>query len=451
MRSLPLLLSIASLALAACGGDDPIEPAIIPGGGVHDPGIDGVVNVFVIDEDSDLPIANATVRVGTIEGTTDATGLFVAKDVTGPQTIMARAAGHAASMWVGVDGANVTIPLAVTPTPTTQPAQAQLSGSITGWDALPAPAANHLRIALVSWSQDRELGARDNEITQPPPVAMVPAGACVRVPTAGSPPCAWKVNARTGTIALALTIGDLDTKGTATDADDVLTISGFSVRQPITVVAGANQTGLMLDLPGASSATTASLDFGTPPSGLTKVGALAGLDLGANGILRVASADRATTSAAIPSLSLASGATYEFIGIAEEPVTDGTAAQSIVLHRGITSASGLAAGAWLPPPTGLASDRVTASFTRTPGADFHVVEFDTSSGSGTGNRVLSIGIFDDASQVTLPTAFAPLPSGSVTMRVNTIDTGAEFDLRDFEIDAIVDDAVRLSADTIKLN
>src|SRR3954462_9772107 len=93
-----LLALLASLASGACGGDDgAAAPAIIPGGGVHDPGIDGVVNVFVIDSDTDQPIANATIRVGATEGTTDTTGLLVVKDVTGPQTILTRATGYAAS------------------------------------------------------------------------------------------------------------------------------------------------------------------------------------------------------------------------------------------------------------------------------------------------------------------------------------------------------------------
>ncbi len=111
MRKLCCASALALVAACGGGGHD-VDPAIIVGGGVTDPGIDGEVNVFVIDEDTDAPLAGATVRVGAVEGTTDAAGLFVATgELVGKQTIVARATGYAASVWVGVDGANVTIPM----------------------------------------------------------------------------------------------------------------------------------------------------------------------------------------------------------------------------------------------------------------------------------------------------------------------------------------------------
>ncbi|HVV87934.1 MAG TPA: hypothetical protein VHE35_33065 [Kofleriaceae bacterium] len=454
MRSSSFLVPLFLLA-AACGGDDggaDVAPAIIPGGGIHDPGIDGVVNVFVTDSDTDQPIANATVRVGATDGTTDTTGLVIVKDVTGPQTVLVRAAGYAASMWVGVDGANVTVPLDRTPTPDTPPPQAQLTGSITGWDGLAAPAAGHVRAALVTFAQDPELGSTANDITQPPAMNNIPAAACVRLPGPGSPPCAWKLNARAGTIALGMIVIDIDGHGTPNDdTDDTQTITGYSVKQPITVVAGANQSGIMMDLPPANSTVTASIDFGTPPAALGDAAAVVGLDLGANGILRLTNVDRMRSSAVLPNLTAFGGATYELLGVAQEPVDDGTAAQSIVLRHGISSPSSLAAGDWLAPPTGLASDRQTASFTRGAADGPYIVEFDSSSGQGAANRVLGVGIFDDSSQVSLPTDFAPLPSGPVTMKVTTLDTGSPIDVRDFEIDDLTQHAVRAASDVIELN
>src|SRR6476646_9847198 len=83
------LLAVLAAAISACGsetttgtpdaptGNHP-PPRIIPGGGIGDGAIDGVVNLYVIDDVSRLPIGNATVRVGTVDGVTDATGLFVA-------------------------------------------------------------------------------------------------------------------------------------------------------------------------------------------------------------------------------------------------------------------------------------------------------------------------------------------------------------------------------------
>ena len=449
MRSLSFVLP--ALLLAACGGDDgPAEPALVPGGGVRDPGIDGAVNVFVIDEDSDQAIANATIRIGEVEGTTDTSGLFVFDGVTGKQTITARAAGYAPAMWVGVDGANVTIPLTRTPTPSTPAASALLSGSITGWDALPAPAAGHARAALITFAQDPELGSTANDLTQPPPVANIPANACVRIAGGASPPCAWRLNARAGTIGLGLIMVDIDSRGTAPETDDVTTITGFSIKQPITVVAGTNQSGVMIDAPPASSTVTATIDFGTPPAGLTQVAAVPGLDLGANGVFRIGPVERAMNSAVLPNLTAFPGTSYELLGVAQEPVDDGTQAISYVRRRNLTSPSALATGEWLAPPTGLASDRATASFARGRAEGPYIVEFNTSSGQGATNRALSIAILDDSSQVTLPTAFAPLPSGNVTMSVTTLDTGAAVDLRDFAVEDLVDNAIRFAGDSIEL-
>jgi hypothetical protein len=450
MRKTHLVLALSICLAAACGGGvDDVQPAVIPGGGVHDPGIDGVVHVFVVDADSDAPIAGATVRVGATEGTTDAAGLLTVKDVSGPQTILARATGYAAQMWVGVDGANVTIPADRPTEATSRPPQAQLTGTITGWDALPAPPANHVRAALVTFTQDPELGSNANDIMQPPPVGNLPANACIRLPQGASPPCAWRLNARAGTIALGLIQIDIDSRGTPDDSDDVQTITGYALGQPITVIDGANQSGVTIGLPPASSTVTATVDFGAPPAALTAAQAIVGLDLGATGVFRFATASRARTSVVIPNVAAFPATTYELVGFAQEPADDGTAAQSILLRRGLSSASSLTAGEWLPPPTGLASDRVTASFTRGRAEGPYIVELDTVAAQPA--RVLSIALFDDSSQVTFPADFAPLPAGPITMRVTTLDTGAPIDLRDFEVDDLTDGAIRFAADNIRLD
>src|SRR5690242_4418442 len=79
MRKLALLA-----LLAACGGDDSSspdaptgnhpDPMVIPGGGISGGAVDGVVNLYVIDDATRMPVSGATVRVGTVDGTTDATG-----------------------------------------------------------------------------------------------------------------------------------------------------------------------------------------------------------------------------------------------------------------------------------------------------------------------------------------------------------------------------------------
>ncbi|MBK9035009.1 MAG: hypothetical protein IPL61_27725 [Myxococcales bacterium] len=451
MRLTPIL-SLFVLA-AACGGDDGNNPSptIIPGGGIHDPGIDGVVHVYVIDSATDAPIAGAGVRVGTLEGTTDATGLFTAKgDLTGPQMIVAKAAGYASGVWVGADGANVTANLDKTPTPTTPPPQAEISGTIVGWDAVPTPAADHLTAALVTYSQDRALGAADSDLPPPPSGGQVPSNVCVKSALA-SPPCAWRINARVGTVAVFAYMADIDTRGTPASDDDVFTITGFATAPNLTIVAGAAQANVSLTQLAAGSTTTASGSFGAPPAGLTASIGIVGVDIGDAGVMRMPPIAPSMTTTVVPSLSAIPGSTYEFIALAQEDVTDGTAAQSIVLRRGLTSASSLSAGDWLPPPSGLSSDRASASFAAVAGASAHVLEFDTNAGSGTGNRLMSLVVLDGSSTVTLPVDFAPLPSGGLAYKVSAFDAGADFDPRDFEINDLDTVLDRLSSETIKLN
>src|SRR5512132_2774531 len=105
MRWTPFL---TCAALAACSND--VAPRLIAGGGIGDGSIDGRVNVHVIDGD-DAPVANATVRVGDVDKTTDEKGLAIFEDVDGPQTISVKAEGFRSVAWVAADGANVTIPI----------------------------------------------------------------------------------------------------------------------------------------------------------------------------------------------------------------------------------------------------------------------------------------------------------------------------------------------------
>jgi hypothetical protein len=440
-------------ALPACGGDDdtsvPLAPALIPGGGVHDPGIDGVVNVFVIDADDDTPLADAAVKVGDVEGTTDASGLFVATGpaLTGPQAIYARAAGHATAGWLGVDGGNVTIPLARSPADTARPPQAQLTGTIAGWDTLPSPDLNHTRIAIVSYSQDPVLGARGNDLRQPPPVGTLPAASCAR-PRGPATTCAWKLNARPGDLALGLIMFDFDNRGTANTGDDSMIITGYSL-QRLTVVAGVNQSDLALPLPAADSVAQPTLDLGTPPAALTERNAIVGLDLGAAGVWRDGGANATRIGVVVPSLSIAPGSSYEVIAIAREPIADGTAAESVTIERGQTNVDALTAGTWLEPPAAVTADRTMVSFTRS-GSGIHAVEL-TNAGLGVeGRLVYSLALFDGAAQVALPTAFSPLPTDPMTVKVTALATGEPVAVGDFELDDVSANLTAAASDTVAL-
>jgi hypothetical protein len=442
---------LLAIGLAACGGDSDVDPELIPSGGIHDPGIDGKVHVYVIDEKTDAPLVGATVRVGTVEGTTDATGLFTATEVSGKQTIVVKATNYAPGVWVGVDGANVTMPMTRATTTTTNVPQAELSGTINGWTSLAQPAAGHANVALVTYSQSKELG--DDDGNNLPPPAM-DSNVCFYVPAnppGAIPPCNWRINARAGTIAVAAAIADYDSKLTQTMDDDTITIRSFAIKQPLTVVDGANQTGVQLDMLADGSTTSASVTFGTPPSTYTNVSGVVGVDLGDLGVLRISQVTPTANTVVVPSLSAVTGATgYEFLGFSQEPVTDGTAGQSVVLRRGITSPSAIAAGEWLAAPTGLASDRMMLSLAPNATAKMHILEFNTSSGSGSNNRAMSIAIFDDTTTVALPVDFAPLPSGSLTLTATDFDA-PDFNPRDFEVESLVDSINRLASESIIVN
>ncbi|MEZ4399137.1 MAG: carboxypeptidase-like regulatory domain-containing protein [Kofleriaceae bacterium] len=447
-RSLPLL-ALATLTLAACGGDGgDVTPRLITGGGVADPGVDGVVNVYVVDDRSDLALAGATVRVGAVTGTTDAAGLFTAKgDLAGPQQVTVAAAGYATAVWVGVDGANVTVPVARPRTSSATPPHAEIAGTITGWDALPEPAVDHLTGALVPYSQRPTLDADDNDLAPPPSQTQLDANVCVRVRGAATP-CAWRANVRTGAVAVFALIVDIDTRGTQPSDDDVVTITGFAKGPTLTVVDSVGQTGIALTPLAASDLITASVALGAPPAGLTQQLGIVGLDLGDAGVIRIP--PLGTGAVVIPALAAVGATSYELLASARATATGADGAASVVRRRGLASASSLAAGAWLPPPTGLASNRTTAGFAQVAGAQVHALDFDTPAASGPDTRLMSVLILDATASVTLPVDLTPIPGGT-RFTASAVDVGADFDPRDFELDPVKDTLSRLASDTLLLN
>ncbi|HLL21806.1 MAG TPA: hypothetical protein VK427_06735, partial [Kofleriaceae bacterium] len=257
--------------LLGCGNDVglspdatvPAAPRVIAGGGIGDGPITGVVNLHVIDDVTRRPIPNATVRVGTVTGATDASGLFVARGVTGPQTIVAKANSYRPDVWVGVDGANVTINLqAANPSPPT----GTVTGTITSFDSLPVP-AGHVRVAIASYSQLDTLGDEDNNLAQPNNQNI-----CL-----GST-CSFTLTSRTGRVAVLAAIFDTDLHGTPFDlTDDTSTLLGWAVQTDVMVTANGTHT-VTLGIVPATALQDVTVSFGSPPSGLAEVGALVGID-----------------------------------------------------------------------------------------------------------------------------------------------------------------------------
>ena len=235
---------------------------MIPGGGIGDGPIRGALNVFVIDEDTRNVLSSAAVRVGAAEETepcqalTDSTGLARfdssasgssgtadggagasgCKLLTKAVTLTVSATGHAPSTWIGVDGSNVTIALRAISAPALP--RATVTGTIAGWDAMPAPAANHNRLAIIGASSNPDLTDRANNIDQGTRSVDVEIGnniypfdiaanVCVRNsnPLALVNDCNWVLTTHTGAQAHFAILVDQDTKGTPDDeTDDTFTV-----------------------------------------------------------------------------------------------------------------------------------------------------------------------------------------------------------------------------------
>ncbi len=404
----------------------PVEPRVIAGGGIGDGPVDGVLNLYVIDDVSRQPIANATVRVGTLDGTTDSTGLFVAQGVTGPQTIAVKAPGHRSEVWVGANGANVTVDLVQANDAT--PASGTLMGSITNFASLTV-AAGHAKLVMATYSQTDDLGDPANEIAQP-----ANQNICV-----GTTTCNFTVTSRTGKVAVVAAIFDRDLKGTPTDpSDDTQVFLGWAVKTGLTVSSGASQS-VALDIVSQTQDVTVS--FGTPPSGLSQVGALVNID-SPDGTIPLASmvATPAAPTVKVPRLdAIASGATYRLIGVASDGAANG--AQSIVLRRGLTSTS-LAAGDWLAPPTG-SPTRSGGSWTAPSAATAVGIEYKQGA-----TKALNISVLDGSTSVTIPDLIT-LPSGSLTVGLQAIGAPG-LDVTNFSLDADKTKLVMVGGSTTEL-
>jgi hypothetical protein len=399
------------LALAGCSND--VDPRVISGGGIGDGEIDGEVNVYVIDAASEAGIAGATVEVGGTQQTTDATGLVTFKDVDGPQTIAVKATSYRSTVWVGANGANVTIPL---PATNSAPPSAALSGTITGWESLTVP-NGHLKGAIVLYSWSNRLGDRANNI----PTDRT--NGCL------GQTCAWTINTRTGTVSLIALIVDIDLMGNLDPSDDVPSIIGYAYKTGITALANVSQSGLALTMVEAGNLETVTIDKGTPPPALTELAYLVGIELSSDETLQIPTFFNVPnpTSILAPKPSVFSGtATNRLTAVAQ--TTSGEAgAQSIVLRQGLTTAA-LAAGEWLNTPTSVMVTRTTASWLPVTNALIHTVTWGDANGP-----LLEITVFDATeSSVEVPTLVALPPSGTLAARVQGI--GADLDVNDFSLE-----------------
>jgi hypothetical protein len=376
------------------------------------------------------------VRVGSVDGTTDATGLFIAEGVVGPQTVLVKASGMRSEMWMGANGANMTIAMeaAVDPTPT----KANISGSITGF-ANVAVGTGHNRTAIISYSNDDKLSDAENNIATTGNTNIC----TTNVPTGG---CTFTVTTRTGNVALIAAIYDHDTNGTPLNGnDDTFTLKAWATVSGLNVANGVDQTGVALQVVGATSNVTAS--FGSPPANMPNVAGIVGIELGASGTLQLAPAFLTPSAPTVmaPALSAFSGATYRLAALANNGDT-ATSAGSFKLIRGQTSTS-LDAGTWLGTPSSLTLTRSGGSWTQVSGALIQGVEYESLDGT---QHMLSVTSLDGSTSFTVPELLA-LPTGGTLIARGTALMATGLDLQNFSLDEALPKVTGFSAQPVQLD
>lgn len=431
MRSNLFRLIVPMSVLAACGGGgNHPDPHVIPGGGVGDGAIDGEVNVYVIDADTDAPVTTATVGVADIEAAVDDTGLVIVEDVKGPQTVVVKATGYRSAVWAGVNGANITIPLTKLQTGTVP--QATLSGSITGYESV-TPTAG-VKAALLMYTQTDDLGDPANELTTPNN-----ANVCF------GNTCAWSLVSRAGSVhVMAAIVQVTDPNNTPADSsDDVFEILGWASRA-VTVEDGVNQSGIALDMIQTGDLDNVTVDLGQPPAGLPELGTIVGIEMGDDEVAQIPVSFLSTDGPALlPKLSAFPGSTYRLTAIAQTASAD-AGAQSIVLHRDQTATT-LDAGTWLVPPTGVTATRTSASWNVVSGALLHQVSYDNADG----DTILDMTAFDSTvTTLNVPTLVALPTSEALTARVAGL--AATLDVTNFSLDTDEDTITGLASQPINI-
>jgi hypothetical protein len=427
LRLRPSLL-LAACALTACGNTSvsgPPAPRLIEGGGVGDGPIVGGVNVYVIDDDTKKPVSGAAVRIGgssdpmACSQTTDSTGLALFTSATcalvasGKQSITASASGHAPSTWIGVDGANVTIAIRSMTTPPVD--TAVVTGTISGWDQLPAPATGHQTLAIIGASASRTLGDAANDLPQEQRnvmVGVVPfpiaSNLCVRNALVND--CNWRLKTRTGPQAHFAIVVDVDSKGNDDEADDTFTVIAWAIKRGLDFTKDNGADGEVLTLLTEAEMQPFSATFPPALTGLSYVAAFPMLDLGDEGRIAIIlpALDPQHTSTKVPKLAgpLASASYDLFANLKDEKDKDQPS--SIAWAHDVDPTKPVMSLAWLAPPTAIEVQAGVYSFTPVAGASVHGGELLTSAGK----RAWSITIFDGTTSFSLPGVSPdPLPAG----------------------------------------
>ena len=448
-RARGICVAIGALAaVVGCGSvsgsDNHPAPVLVPGGGIGGGAINGYLNVYVIDADTNAPITGAAVQVEVASTSapcmalTDSTGLATLDPMSCPMlkgavTVTASAPAYAPSTWIGANGANMTINVQANVRPT--PDTAMVSGTIAGWESLPAPAAGHTTIGLVATSQATNLGDLSNNINQPTRsisiagtalTTPIPGNACVRNALADD--CNWQLIARTGPQAHFAIIVDQDSNGTPDDStDDIITPLGWALLTGLDLTAGATTVNETLPQVAAADLVPFSATFPALPAGMTYFNAYPAIELpGGQGRIPavVPALGAKVTMTSIPRLGGTTtvglaGGSYDLLAQAQATMTAAEPASLTWMH-GVSATAPVALGPWLTAPTGIAASGGQYSFVPVAGATLHAAEFKDPNG---GARTWSVTIFDGSATFTLP-GLSPDPlataGGTDTLTVSAL-------------------------------
>jgi hypothetical protein len=402
------------------GSDGSGNGKLIATGGVSNAPLGGTLHVFAVETNSSTPIANAAVQVGTLTGKTDATGLasFSDASLTGKVDITVTASGHAAATWVGVTGANVTVPLETTPR---NVPSATATGTITGFSNLDPPGFGHYNLGVVLYSFLDDPSAPENSIVQPT-TSGAPNDVCVD--SSGNGNCTWSLATRIGPQVHFAVILDGDSKLTPDDtSDDTYTLIGYAAGSVVTMTAGQQMAGEVLTMVPASQ--NFAVMFPPAPGGLGTTIAIPELQLD-NGAGRIVFPEPAVnpghTSTKVIAPSGALAGHYEVVALATPNATATAPYATAFVHNVTTSAT---VPAWFAQPAALTAG-ATFSFTGT-GA------FVTAQIARSKQPLWDITILDGSTSFTLPTVSPdPIGAGMASFGVNLADAPG-FDPTSFDV------------------
>jgi hypothetical protein len=457
-----LVVGLGLVFVAACGGGQKIDgsetpPRLIAGGGAGDGPLGGLLHVYVIDAWTRTAIAGAKVRVDTpdgaapLEATVAADGLasFTDSRLKPPVTVTATAAAFAATTWIGVDAANVTIPLEDNQGRTVTPVK--VSGTIDGWDTRPAPADGHLLLAYVNSSHIEPLDAADNHITQDKMTVAgitLPSNVCyaLTLGTTSESKCAWQLLTRTGKQALWSVVVDVDTKKTVDTADDTYTIVDYAFLLGLDAVLAHTYSSQVLVPVGAANLVAASVVLPAAPAGMAQITAQPSIRLGDAGVIVIANAvfgPDATTRKLPPLTGALAAGTYDFVASAQP--ADAEFPLSTITKHGAALTAPVSFAAWQAPPSALAAAAGAYSFAPVTGATLHTVQLFGEAGHGPA-PLWNVALLDGSVSFGLPAlAPSPLPAGQIQMGVAAVTLPAGFDPASFTMDALRTTALTYSA------